>query len=291
MKLLSGMGMRGRAGFGIAVGLSMLVFIGLGGCASGTLGSNKNSGLDLPKGRLELTRAEGNSAAFDLPTIETLQAGGVLPFSPLELHTAQGRFGFLTVAPHLGNRTVLRHSGEGILKGHQPGKVQAYTVRYWTSHADEAAARKKYPTLKNEHVQAGSNNVEALHWQYRMSLHFSADGKAFRVLSDEVLYHRPQPDGETAPTGKVPVLLVLAYRYPDATMSTGAQQVVLFEYSIDMSKDQFVGVPQLSNWIPLQTAAEKGPYSLEFAAMEVRGDPDEFSKRMIELVKNVRHFL
>lgn len=271
------------------------------GCASS--GSNPLNGetpaLPLIPGEATLQVSKVKTASLILPTSARLTAGSVLKFSPIEFRSDKDRFSIDSVAMPLGRYVAVRHSAEGVTADLQADDARSFDLHYDARYPDIQAARRDFPNLAKDQYRgitlAGKNTIEIEQWHLRLTMLFSKDRQAFRVLLDNIVYTAPQPPlpptDETpvkAEPLSLPIVVAFSYQHPDAVSEQLVQQNVFFEFKVSNNDTGFHGVSQISGWVPLHAHAQSQAYTVGIVLAEVHEKGEALYKKLFDFVKSVR---
>lgn len=290
-----------------SLGASIVTCVVLSGCASVTNGLqtiNTSKQLAVIQGDVTLQVVNTQPTELAMPTSPRLSSGRVLAFSPVEFRSDKDRYSILTETLPLGRYVALRHAGEGVLNGVNKGESKSFVIHYDAHYADMASAQKEFPTLAPERFKTvtvnGKSQIDIEQWHYRLTMLFSKDRQAYRVLLDQIEYIAPQPPVQTptnsdesmttapAPVPSVPIIVAFSYRHPDMPTENLIQQNVMFEFTVNAATGIYHGSPQLSGWVPLQAHADSAPYNVGVVVAEVNIQDKEFYTKILDFVKSIR---
>jgi len=258
--------------------------------------------LPLLPGDATLQVGHSELSALHMPESEQLNSGNILMFSPIEFRSRKDHFNYEAAALPLGRYVAVRHSGEGITADLPPQQAQTFRLRYDAHYPDLASARRNFPGLKQAQYRQvtidGKPGIEITQWRLRLSMIFSRERNAFRVLLDDLEYRAPRsrvPASEetqsTAETTSLPVIVAFSYQHPDNKHELLVQQNIFFEFTVENRDSGFHVTPQISGWVPLTSKPEKTPYTVGIVVAEVHEKREDFYKKLYNLVRNVRGFI
>jgi hypothetical protein len=274
------------------------------GCASssGAISGDIASALPLIPGEATLQMHKTNTAELKLPVSTRMSNGSILMFSPIEFRSEKNHFAVETAALPLGRYVAVRHSGEGITADLRSGEGRSFIVHYDARYPDLQAAYRDFPKLPAEqyrHVSiAGKPAIEIEQWRLRLTMIFSKEQQAFRVLLDNLDYTAPQaklPQTDELQaqnvTQALPVVVAFSYRHPDNVHETLIQQNVFFEFKVENHNGGYQAAPQISGWVPMHANAQSQPYTVGIVVAEVHEKREDFYKKLFDVVKNVRSMI
>lgn len=274
------------------------------GCASsnGVTSSDFATALPLIPGEATLQMRKTNTDEFKLPVSTRMSNGSILMFSPIEFRSEKNHFAVETAALPLGRYVAVRHSGEGITADLRSGEGRSFIVHYDARYPDLQAAYRDFPRLSAEQYRrvtiAGKPAIEIEQWRLRLTMIFSKERQAFRVLLDNLDYTAPQaqslPPDESqtrSVTQALPVVVAFSYRHPDNAHETLIQQNVFFEFKVENHNGAYQAAPQISGWVPLHANAQSLPYTVGIVVAEVHEKREDFYKKLFDVVKNVRSMI
>jgi hypothetical protein len=288
---------RKKCRYGLLAAMTLFVT----GCAS--TGSNPLNGetaaLPLIPGEATLQVSKVNTASLSLPASARLTAGSVLKFSPIEFRSDKDRFSIDAVAMPLGRYVAVRHSAEGVTADLQADDARSFDLHYDARYPDMQAARRDFPNLAKEQYRsitlAGKNTIEIEQWHLRLTMLFSKDRQAFRVLLDNIVYTAPQPPPPPADETPVkaapltlPIVVAFSYQHPDGVTEQLIQQNVFFEFKVSNNDTGYHGVSQISGWVPLHAHAQSQAYTVGIVLAEVHEKGEALYKKLFDFVKSVR---
>ncbi len=270
-------------------------------CASSV--SNPLSGetpsLPLIPGEATLQVGKLNAASLTLPASARLSTGSVLMFSPVEFRSDKDRFSIDSVTMPIGRYVSVRHSGEGILADLPNDDARSFDMHYDAHYPDMAAAQRDFPKLatdKYRHVTLnGKPGIEIEQWHLRLTMIFSKERQAFRVLLDNIHYTAPQtPVQQTDETStqpepvSLPIVVAFSYRHPNSDTEQVIQQNIFYEFKASSSENGYNGNAQISGWVPLHAHALTQPYTVGIVLVEVHEKGEAVYKKLYDFVKGVR---
>lgn len=275
---------------------------GLVGCASGgNLPVTTENGLALIIGEADMQMGIVNQSELTLPRTDRVAAGSILAFSPIEFRNDKERFSVDPLTLPLGRYVVMRHSAEGIAAGMHPGDAKAFDIHYDARYDTLAAARKDFPTIAESKIKSiavnGKSVVDVEQWHMRLTMLFSKDRHAFRVLLDQVDYTAPLAPPAPAVDAaaltpatdpSVPVIVALSYRHPDLATENIIQQSILFEFNVNAATGRYRGRPQISGWVPLHSNPDTMPYTIGVLVTEIHSRAEAGYKSIVEFIRSVR---
>jgi hypothetical protein len=273
----------------------------LSGCAT-TNGDNPieaATALPLIPGEATLQMSKTNISEIRLPASARMSNGSILMFSPIEFRSEKNGFNVEAAALPLGRYVATRYSGEGITADLSGNEARSFNVHYDARYPDLQSARRDFPTrppAQYRHVAiAGKDSIEIEQWRLRLTMMFSKDHQAFRVLLDDLDYTAPAPQvvgaEEPQPQAEMrtlPVIVAFSYRHPDSTRETLIQQNIFFEFKVSNQDGGYHGSSQISGWVPLHADAQSLPYTVGIVVAEVHVNREDFYKKLFEVLKNVR---
>ena len=278
-----------------------ILLVLLSGCAASSVDFGNGTDVSLPliPGAATLELAKTRRAVLTLPASMQRSSGNILMFSPIEFSSKKDRFSIEAAALPLGRYIALRHSGEGITAGVGSDEARSFNLHYDARYPDLAAARHDFPRLaaaQYRHIRsAGNTTIEIEQWRMRLSMIFSKDRQAFRVLLDNLSYTAPSPqsaadnaDIAQDEASGLPVIVAFSYRHPDSVQETLIQQNIFFEFKVAGHNGSYHASPQISGWLPLPARAQSLPYTVGIVVAEVHENREDFYKKLINIVKNVR---
>lgn len=289
------------------VGGGIVLCLAVSSCTSVT---NSLQSMNTPKqlavmpGEVTLQVVNTHQSDLDLPSSPRLASGRVLAFSPVEFRSDKERYSIITDSLPLGRYVALRHAGEGVLNGIGKGETKSFVIHYDARYPDLAAARKDFPTLAPERFKTitlnGKSQIEIEQWHYRLTMLFSKERQAYRVLLDQMEYIAPQPPQQTQPNSdgsmttapvsspNVPIIVAFSYRHPELTTENVVQQNIFFEFTVQAATGVYHGNPQISGWVPLQTHADTAPYNVGLIVAEVNIQDAQFYTKLLDFLKTIR---
>ena len=271
------------------------------GCASsnGYSSNDYTSELPLIPGEATLQMSKTNIPDLKPPASPRMSNGSILMFSPIEFRSEKNGFTVEAAALPLGRYVATRYSGEGITADLHGTEGRSFSVHYDARYPDMQSAQRDFPSLpagRYRHVTvAGKPAIEIEQWQLRLTMVFSKERQAFRVLLDNLDYSAPQPEFSQSKDGQaveaaqtLPVIVAFSYRHPDSAHESLVQQNVFFEFKVAIQNGGFHAIPQISGWVPLNTNAQSLPYTVGIVVAEVHEKREEFYKKLFDVIKSVR---
>jgi hypothetical protein len=272
------------------------------GCASDTrnFANSPQPALALIPGHTHFAVSNSEGCDLSLPADPRLSSGKALMFSPIDFRSEKDRFSIDSMSMPLGRYVAVRHSDEGIVHDLPQGQAKTFNISYTARYPSEKEARQDFPALAaDKYVPVTKRDktfIDIEQWHMQLSMVFSSDRSAFRVLLDQVEYIAPmnkEANAENAqPTSQdLPILVAFSYRHPDANSESVIQQNVIYEFNVKTNNGAYTGVSQISGWIPLHKNAQSVPYTVGVVVAEISQKNEEFYKQLLNAVKKVREFI
>lgn len=283
--------------------LASALATGLTGCAGNSnLLTTPDNKVALIIGEADMQIGKARQSELTIPQTNRVGAGNILAFSPIEFRNDKERFSIDALTLPLGRYVVMRHSAEGIAAGMQTGDVKTFDLHYDAHYDTLAAARKDFPKIAESKIRNITVNnkpmVEVEQWRMRLTMLFSKDRQAFRILLDQIDYTAPvtppppaatdEPAATPATHPAVPVIVAFSYRHPDLATENLIQQSVFFEFILNAANGNYQGKPQISGWVPLHSNPDTMPYTVGVVVTEVRVQNEAGYKAILEFIKSVR---
>lgn len=274
----------------------------LSGCASdgNNFAYTPQNKLALIPGYTHFVVSNSEGCDLSLPTNPRLADGKALMFSPIDFRSEKDRFSIDSLSMPLGRYVAVRHSDEGILHNLPKGQAKTFNISYIARYSSEKEAKQDFPGLAADKyltvTKRDKTYTEIEQWRMQVSMVFSTDRSAFRVLLDQVEYIAPANKDANAEEAQskiqdLPILVAFSYRHPDADSESVIQQNVIYEFTVKTNNGAYAGVSQISGWIPLHKNAESVPYTVGLVVAEISHKNEEFYKQLLNAVKKVREFI
>lgn len=270
------------------------------GCSSNPLASLSDTpaSLHVIPGEATLEVGKVRAASLKIPESMQLNTGGILRFSPIEFSTQKNHFNIEAATLPLGRYVAVRHSGEGITADLHAGEARSFELHYVVRYPNRKSASRDFPAVAPGRYRrvtiAGKSAVEIEQWHLRLSMIISRDRRAFRVLLDRLDYTAPKSADSNEDTSSqdtsqgLPVVVAFYYRHPNSVRETLSQQNVFFGFKVSNQHGRFHGRPQVSGWLPLPRDVRTVPYTVGIVVAEVHEKREDFYKKLISMVKNLR---
>jgi len=254
---------------------------------SGNGESNEFGPPFVPKGALDdrvtLKNAAIKRSALNPEATQLLSSGSILSRSPLELVGAGNNLTLAQFATKINVVAYVRKDGEGILaslKKEGATVAPGFTMGRRIIYPNRESAQKDFPHIApdtlDKFIQIENSQIILTKWELSLYWIQSRDGRAFRLFLDQPRYlNHINPDAaesDTAdngpPSNSGNALAVFSYRYPVHKQGQLHNTSVIFDLTIDTSKETYWGTRQSSGWLPLQPNTKNGPYSIQVGIIE-----------------------
>jgi hypothetical protein len=286
-------------GLRISAVLTCMVLLWLSGCATSKNGyENATRQVPLAIGEADMDVGKVHLNDLQIPASNRVGTGNILAYSPVEFRTEKELFSLEAMKLPLGRYVVLRHSAEGITAGLQAGEARTFDIHYDARYPTLAAARKDFPDIAEGRISQVSIDDKPIfiveQWRMRLTMLFSRDRQAYRVMLDQIEYTAPTTppaaaaEAPAATRTRVPVVVAFSYRHPDSHAGSMVQQNVLFEFNVTTDAGSHLGKPQVSGWVPLHNTPDGMPYTVGVVVAEVHTASATGYKQLLDFVKSLR---